>query len=468
VSPGSEKEAGAKPPKKNGEDDDGEDDDGEDDDGEDDDGEDDDDEKPSPKKKEGAVPQEPETDDRMDDPPFYRQDVQDYYDGQISMDKDQASAITATKRQFKLRTLIVTPTGEVRSPGVVDDPNPPETPPEQQPDQGNEEPPDEEPEDDSPGSQIGREDPHGKDAGRGAEEADAKWLVYLEREDGEVELFEGWAVRQGVSTETLTFWEAPDLEEHWRPAHMPKRKLAVESEVPRERLALHEKFKRLVNMTTGELRAHLRSHELREMVATSRRSKRERLLEGRRAARDVLRMKALPMMEWSDDLWERCKSVVTFIERTRRNGAPLLDEGGRGTRKLFTLRTYGHNPTVRAAVSEDELWPLLENRRALHRYIDATPGIGLPLLVERERVPDFDVLKRGKVELELEEREWVLDQGAVWHNLPGNPETPTPAVWKSQVGNRTWYVTNTHRLYNAAPTLKGAVGRYHRVVKQTA
>ena len=405
----------------------------------------------------------------MDDPPFYRQNLQDYYDGQIATSKEQPAAIAATKRQFKLRSLTVTPAGEVRSPGVIDNPDPPEVPAAPEPPQ---DAPPEEPEDgDAPGSQMGDEDPHGKDGPRGAEEgADAAWIVYLERDDGDVEMFESWAVENGVDESELTFWEPLDLDEHWRPPGTPARRRSAASEISRERHALHEKFRRVVNMTTGEMRAHLRSHELREMVATSRRDKRERLIEGRRAARDVLRMKSLPLTKWDDGLWERCRSVVTFIERTRRNSAPLLDETGNGTRKLFTLRTYGHNPTVRRFVSEEELEPLLENKRALHRFIDATPGVGLPaLLAEKDaRAPDFDKLKQAKVDLEPEEREKVLDQKAVWHNLPGKPGTPTPAVWKAEVGNRTWYVTNTHRLYNATPTLKGAIGRYHRVVKQTA
>lgn len=65
---------------------------------------------------------EPETTDRTDEPEFYRDDVQLYYDSQLLVGFDKPKAETRTKRRFKLSKLTVTPTGEVRSPGIVDRP----------------------------------------------------------------------------------------------------------------------------------------------------------------------------------------------------------------------------------------------------------------------------------------------------------------------------------------------------------
>jgi len=390
----------------------------------------------------------------MDDPPFYRDDLQAYYDMRISVGDESPTAMSKTKRQFKVKTLIVTPTGEVRSPGIVDDPDQPTVPAAP----GGEEPPPEEPADDErPGSQTGAEDPQGADAGGGAQESiDEAWLDFLEGDDA-FELFE-----------TFDIWEAPDLEEHWRPAHLPQRnRSGSEADLSRDRAQLYEKFQRLVNMRAGELRAHLRSSALREAIATTRRSKRGPLLEGKKAARYVLSMKATPLREWTDETWERCRKVVTFIERTRRNNAPLIDETGCASRKLIALRTWGHNPTVRATVTEVEVEPLLEYPRALHRYLDATPGLGPVRFVdEKVRVPAMNVLKRGKVRLSDDERSEVMDRKAVWHHGPNGEETP--AVWKSEVGDATWFVTNTHRAYNARLSLDGACSAYHRGIKQTA
>jgi len=80
---------------------------------------------------------------------------------------------------------------------------------------------------------------------------------------------------------------------------------------------------------------------------------------------------------------------------------------------------------------------------------------------------DFKKLEKNKVDLTPEERKIVIDKKAVWHFNGGNP---SPAVWKSvdPKTKKVTYVTNTHRAYNIAPTLKGAIGRYHSFIKGTA
>lgn len=79
----------------------------------------------------------------------------------------------------------------------------------------------------------------------------------------------------------------------------------------------------------------------------------------------------------------------------------------------------------------------------------------------------FDNLKKNKKPLTDEERAEVMKAKAVWHH--GLNGEATPAVWKSVDKNgKTTYITNTHRVYNTAPTLKGAIHKYHTVVKQTA
>ncbi len=80
---------------------------------------------------------------------------------------------------------------------------------------------------------------------------------------------------------------------------------------------------------------------------------------------------------------------------------------------------------------------------------------------------EFQKLKENKVRLTSEERKMCMDRKAVWHF---NGEGPSPAVWKSKdpkTGKIT-YVTNTNRAYNTAPTMKGAIGKFHRFIKSTA
>jgi len=79
----------------------------------------------------------------------------------------------------------------------------------------------------------------------------------------------------------------------------------------------------------------------------------------------------------------------------------------------------------------------------------------------------FKVLTKHKVELSPEERATVMKEKAVWHHGPNG--SPSPAVWKStDKSGKTTYITNTHRAYNTATTLKGAIGRYHKFIKGTA
>lgn len=80
---------------------------------------------------------------------------------------------------------------------------------------------------------------------------------------------------------------------------------------------------------------------------------------------------------------------------------------------------------------------------------------------------EFEKLKDCKVPLDTEERDLCLKQKAVWHH--GQNGKATPAVWKSKGKNgKMTYVTNTHRAYNKASTLKGAIKRYHDFIKGTA
>ena len=80
---------------------------------------------------------------------------------------------------------------------------------------------------------------------------------------------------------------------------------------------------------------------------------------------------------------------------------------------------------------------------------------------------DFEALKKNKKPLTDEERAECLKKKAVWHH--GRNGAASSAVWKSVNKNgKTTYVTNTHRAYNIATTLKGAIGKYHSFIKGTA
>ena len=84
-----------------------------------------------------------------------------------------------------------------------------------------------------------------------------------------------------------------------------------------------------------------------------------------------------------------------------------------------------------------------------------------------EKKSEFVRLEKNKKPLTDEERQECLDKEAVWHFNGDN--NPTPAVWKSvDKDDKVTYITHTHRAYNTAPTLKGAIRRFHNFIKGTA
>lgn len=448
----------------------------------------------------------------MDDPPFYRDDLQTTYDGHLATGKEPAEALKLTKEKYELKKIEVTPTGEVRSPGVVDNPDPPtgSTPPPKKEEPPEEPSGEEEPE---PGSQMGSEDPSG-----GAPPPPKK--EEADEEAPRLTLLEARAVLEGETT--------------------GERRLRRHTDARgRERAEVYERFQRLVNMRPVEIRSHLRSPELAAVLERYRRrsraSKTEGIRLGQKMAGHIMQLKNTPVEGWDEQMWERCHRVNKYIEGLRRTPAPVLDEQGQPTRKLLTLRTWGHNPLQEAVLDEaavivqqrtvvEKDWicphcnerigerghlfyggkdgekfvahdeveePTYYHRQCggvlelpesaeesvaqVNRLIDATATQGPVLICEYVpgRGPKFDTLKKNKVELEPGERQQVMDRGATWNHghiiKKGSPERhPSPAVWKSIVDGVTWFVTNTHRAYNVTKTLVGAIGRYHAFIKSTA
>jgi len=79
--------------------------------------------------------------------------------------------------------------------------------------------------------------------------------------------------------------------------------------------------------------------------------------------------------------------------------------------------------------------------------------------------PNYKDFKKNKVKLTPEERAQVMKAKAVWHFNGGSP---SPAVGKAVINGKTWYETHTHRAINYAPSVKGAISRFHKFIKSTS
>jgi len=78
---------------------------------------------------------------------------------------------------------------------------------------------------------------------------------------------------------------------------------------------------------------------------------------------------------------------------------------------------------------------------------------------------EMEQLRKNKKPLTDEECDIVKKSKATWI-WRGKV---TKAVWKSVDKNgKTTYVTNSHRAYNTATTLQGAIDRFHEFIKGTA
>lgn len=94
----------------------------------------------------------------------------------------------------------------------------------------------------------------------------------------------------------------------------------------------------------------------------------------------------------------------------------------------------------------------------------------LKVAYDGRKGPKYKDFMKNKVPLTPEERALVMKRKAVWHFHHGRDgkKQATPAVGKAVINGKTWFETHTHRAINYAPTVRGAIARYHAFIKGTA
>lgn len=438
----------------------------------------DDEQDPSAPPLQPPPPPEPEvTNDHMDDPPFYRDDLQGYYDLQITAGLTPAEAQTRVRQRFKVKGLEVTPSGEVRAPGIIDrpksggpppppppavsNPAPPPIPPEiatggpltapapQEAPPAAAAPPEAAPAAPAPSEATqARAGRHGSKSRSVSESApvdqqlqlptvDDAFMYWLTYEDGDLDEFGGWLDHYCPHLSTaLEVWQpsdAPLVEgrvQALAETHARRTKSAVRTRTKRqlttEEVERYEKWRRLVNMPAKSVRRFLASESFREAAQDTRLQPSDVRL-ALESARRTLLMKSTPVEEWSGDLWNWCGRQTHFISRLRGSPAPLIEQG-RITRKYLTLKAWGHDPGVVGRISEADV---IVRQRSTTTNVWTCPHC-------REEIGEKALFHGRKDEAGEFQNVPIADNGGSWFHRAcrGQIELPRPTTEAVKATNR--------------------------------
>lgn len=107
---------------------------------------------------------------------------------------------------------------------------------------------------------------------------------------------------------------------------------------------VYHEWKKLVNMSPGELRDFLNSDDGREAGLSKAAARKQGIKSGQESAQWILKMKAKPKSQWTPTMWSWARRQSAFIKRMRGTKGPLWDKEGYATRKHTALLLWGHDP----------------------------------------------------------------------------------------------------------------------------
>lgn len=131
-----------------------------------------------------------------------------------------------------------------------------------------------------------------------------------------------------------------------------KRKLnedVSESEQKR-RDELYARWKKLINMSASQVESFKQSQLNKAKNDASKypglKPSEARTLgisSGVQSAEWIIKMKQTPVSKWTPEMWKWAGKQVSFVSRMLGNSGPLYKDG-EPTRKLLSLKIWGHNP----------------------------------------------------------------------------------------------------------------------------
>ena len=161
-----------------------------------------------------------------------------------------------------------------------------------------------------------------------------------------------------------------------------------------EKEKIYEQWKDLVNMSKPELQKFYNSVEGKQAGLTDSEAKKLGIDNGRTSARWIMKMKDVPFVNWTDEMWRWAKKQINFIKRMSANRGALYNEKGVKTRKHTSLLIWGHNPekfdTGGTLYAKGSKIPS-KNKGGDCYYVAGTIAMSekLPKLAKEFQIPEF-------------------------------------------------------------------------------
>ena len=127
-----------------------------------------------------------------------------------------------------------------------------------------------------------------------------------------------------------------------------------------EQKETYKTWRKLVNMSIGELQKFYDSEEGKEAGLSKEEASKEGIARGRDSAKAIIRMKEKGVENWNDTDWEWAKRQNSFVSRMKGMKGDLYDDKGRKTRKHTSLLIWGHDPEKKTKMTESKFDVLYE------------------------------------------------------------------------------------------------------------
>jgi 8-oxo-dGTP diphosphatase len=148
------------------------------------------------------------------------------------------------------------------------------------------------------------------------------------------------------------------LEAAFSGEHVPVAKKVEESlqeALNDDQKAKYARWKKLINMSPSELTNFKASQMEKGSRSASKypglkpkEARQQGISSGVQSANWIIKMKKTPVQQWTPEMWRWCGKQISFVSRMSGAAGPLHDENGQPTRKLLSLKIWGHNPSKKS------------------------------------------------------------------------------------------------------------------------